>query len=115
MLSLIEQIKSGSLWDFPGGVHPPENKQQSISTDIARASIPSEIVLPIKQHIGKPGTITVNVGDKVLKGQALSKYDTSFMLPVHAPTSGTVTAIELRTTAHPFWLSGNMYRHSTRW
>ncbi|WP_394144459.1 electron transport complex subunit RsxC [Vibrio atypicus] len=105
MLSLIEQIKSGSLWDFPGGVHPPENKQQSISTDIARASIPSEIVLPIKQHIGKPGTITVNVGDKVLKGQALSKYDTSFMLPVHAPTSGTVTAIELRTTAHPSGLA----------
>jgi len=105
MLSLIEQIKSGSLWDFPGGVHPPENKQQSISTDIAHASIPSEIVLPVKQHIGKPGTITVNVGDKVLKGQALSKYDTSFMLPVHAPTSGTVTAIELRTTAHPSGLA----------
>ncbi|NIY82252.1 electron transport complex subunit RsxC [Vibrio hepatarius] len=101
MLSLIEQIKTGALWDFPGGVHPPENKQQSVSTAIARASIPSEIVLPVKQHIGKPGAIIVNVGDQVLKGQALSKYDTSFMLPVHAPTSGVVTAIESRTTAHP--------------
>ncbi|UUM31309.1 electron transport complex subunit RsxC [Vibrio japonicus] len=105
MLSLIEQIKSGTLWDFPGGVHPPENKKQSIKTDIARASIPAEIILPIKQHIGKPGSVIVNVGDKVLKGQPLSKYDTSFMLPVHAPTSGVITAIELRTTAHPSGLS----------
>ena len=105
MLSLIEQIKSGALWDFPGGIHPPENKQQSIKSAISRASIPQEIVLPVKQHIGKPGTITVSVGDKVLKGEALSKYDTSFMLPVHAPTSGTVVAIENRTTAHPSGLA----------
>lgn len=27
MLSLIEQIRTGSLWDFPGGVHPAENKK----------------------------------------------------------------------------------------
>ncbi|AIU66168.1 electron transport complex subunit RsxC [Vibrio coralliilyticus] len=105
MLSLIEQIKSGALWDFPGGVHPPENKKQSVKSEIAKASIPQEIVLPVKQHIGKPGTITVEVGEQVLKGQPLTKYDTSFMLPVHAPTSGKITAIESRTTAHPSGLA----------
>ncbi|TFH91997.1 electron transport complex subunit RsxC [Vibrio ouci] len=105
MLSLIEQIKSGALWTFPGGVHPAENKTQSVKTAIARAQIPAEIVLPVKQHIGKPGTLTVDVGEHVLKGQALTKYDMSFMLPVHAPTSGRVVAIEPRTTAHPSGLS----------
>ncbi|KJY74617.1 electron transporter RnfC [Vibrio coralliilyticus] len=105
MLSLIEQIKSGALWGFPGGVHPPENKKQSVKSEIAKASIPQEIVLPVKQHIGKPGTITVEVGEQVLKGQPLTKYDTSFMLPVHAPTSGKITAIESRTTAHPSGLA----------
>ncbi|NOJ22823.1 electron transport complex subunit RsxC [Vibrio coralliilyticus] len=105
MLSLIEQIKSGALWDFPGGVHPPENKKQSVKSEITKASIPQEIVLPVKQHIGKPGTITVEVGEQVLKGQPLTKYDTSFMLPVHAPTSGKITAIESRTTAHPSGLA----------
>ncbi|MCG9781147.1 electron transport complex subunit RsxC [Vibrio brasiliensis] len=105
MLSLIEKIKSGALWSFPGGVHPAENKAQSVSEPLSRASIPQQIILPVKQHIGKPGTITVEVGEKVLKGQALTKYDTSFMLPVHAPTSGTVVAIEPRTTAHPSGLS----------
>ncbi|WCP66319.1 electron transport complex subunit RsxC [Vibrio tubiashii] len=105
MLSLIEQIKTGALWTFPGGVHPVENKSQSVSHALSRAAIAEEIVLPVKQHIGKPGTITVEVGEQVLKGQSLTKYDTSFMLPVHAPTSGTVVAIEPRTTAHPSGLS----------
>ena len=105
MLSLIEQIKSGSLWTFPGGVHPAENKTQSVKNTLSRAQIPAEIILPVKQHIGKPGMLTVEIGDHVLKGQALTKYDTSFMLPVHAPTSGRITAIEPRTTAHPSGLS----------
>ena len=105
MLSLIEQIKSGALWDFPGGIHPPENKVQSTKQSITSASIPHELTLPVKQHIGKPGRVIVNQGDKVLKGQPLTKYDTSFMLPVHAPTSGTISAIEPRTIAHPSGLS----------
>ncbi|GMQ47137.1 electron transport complex subunit RsxC [Vibrio sp. 10N] len=105
MLSLIEQIKSGSLWDFPGGVHPQENKTQSNRNEIVRASVPNELVIPLKQHIGKPGDLLVNVGDKVLKGQALSQVNAAFMLPVHAPTSGTVKAIEPRTIAHPSGLS----------
>ncbi|MCZ4293942.1 electron transport complex subunit RsxC [Vibrio sinaloensis] len=105
MLSLIEKIKSGALWSFPGGVHPAENKAQSVSLPLSRASVPAQIILPIKQHIGKPGNLAVEVGAKVLKGQPLTKYDSSFMLPVHAPTSGTVVAIEPRTTAHPSGLS----------
>ncbi len=105
MLSLIEQIRTGSLWSFPGGIHPPENKQQSNKNPIAQASIPSEIVLPLKQHIGKPGDLLVKVGDIVKKGQGLTQYTSTFMLPVHAPTSGVIKAIELRTTAHPSGLA----------
>ncbi|WP_194438708.1 electron transport complex subunit RsxC [Vibrio fluminensis] len=105
MLPLIEQIKSGALWNFPGGVHPPENKLQSLKTPVARASIANELVLPVKQHIGQAGNLIVTEGERVLKGQPLTKYDTSFMLPIHAPTSGIVKAIEPRTTAHPSGLS----------
>ena len=105
MLSLIEQIRTGSLWTFPGGIHPPENKQQSNQSAIAQASIPSELVLPLKQHIGKPGDLLVTVGDSVKKGQALTQYTSTFMLPIHAPTSGIVKTIEPRTTAHPSGLA----------
>lgn len=105
MISLIEQIRTGSIWNFPGGVHPAENKKQSNTTDIVHARLPEEIVLPVKQHIGKPGNLLVAVGDAVLKGQQLTALETGFTLPVHAPTSGVITAIEPRTTAHPSGLS----------
>ncbi|MEZ8747021.1 electron transport complex subunit RsxC [Vibrio sp. 10N.261.49.A5] len=105
MISLIEQIRTGSIWNFPGGVHPAENKKQSNTTDIVHARLPEEIVLPVKQHIGKPGNLLVAAGDTVLKGQQLTALDTGFTLPVHAPTSGVITAIESRTTAHPSGLS----------
>ncbi|TDR77558.1 electron transport complex subunit RsxC [Photobacterium lutimaris] len=105
MLSIIEQIKQGQLWDFPGGIHPSENKTLSNRTAITSAGIPEELVLPLKQHIGTKGEILVSVGDKVLKGQPLTKSDMSMCVPIHAPTSGTVTAIEQRTTAHPSGLS----------
>nr|WP_199246772.1 electron transport complex subunit RsxC [Vibrio mimicus] len=105
MLSLIEQIKSGKLWDFPGGIHPFENKHQSNRQPIINASIPNELVLPLKQHIGKAGDLLVKVGDRVLKGQPLTQYTSTFMLPIHAPTSGVISAIERRTVAHPSGLS----------
>ncbi|MEZ8720488.1 electron transport complex subunit RsxC [Vibrio pomeroyi] len=105
MISLIEQIRTGSIWNFPGGVHPAENKKQSNTTDIVHGRLPEEIVLPVKQHIGKPGNLLVAAGDTVLKGQQLTALDTGFTLPVHAPTSGVITAIEPRTTAHPSGLS----------
>ncbi|MEF1199562.1 electron transport complex subunit RsxC [Vibrio owensii] len=105
MLSLIEQIRTGSLWDFPGGVHPAENKKQSNKAELVHAAIPSEIVLPLKQHIGKAGNLLIAVGDTVLKGQQLTASDSGFTVPVHAPTSGQVTAIEPRTVAHPSGLS----------
>ncbi|MEZ9786126.1 electron transport complex subunit RsxC [Vibrio breoganii] len=101
MLSLIEQIRSGHLWDFPGGIHPPEHKAQSLTHKIGRANIANEIVIPVKQHIGKEGDLLVKVGDSVLKGQPLTQYHTSLSLPVHASTSGVVTAIEPRTGCHP--------------
>ncbi|ENO1829332.1 electron transport complex subunit RsxC [Vibrio vulnificus] len=105
MLSLIEQIRTGALWDFPGGVHPTENKRQSNQQPLVHAALANEIVLPLKQHIGKPGNILVNVGDHVLKGQLLTQSNAGFTLPIHASTSGTITAIETRTVAHPSGLS----------
>ncbi|MCK6262160.1 electron transport complex subunit RsxC [Vibrio sp. ZSDE26] len=103
--SLIEQIKTGKLWDFHGGIHPQENKTQSNQLPPVWAALPNELVVPIKQHIGKAGDLIVNSGDKVLKGQPLTQYNTSMMLPVHAPTSGVITAIEPRATNHPSGLS----------
>ncbi|QSA18567.1 hypothetical protein JV197_09415, partial [Vibrio furnissii] len=63
MLSLIDKIRTGYLWDFPGGIHPPENKVQSTQTPLVEARLAHEYVLPLKQHIGKSGDLLVQVGD----------------------------------------------------
>ncbi|MGL4191831.1 MAG: electron transport complex subunit RsxC [Vibrio sp.] len=105
MLSLIEQIKSGKLWDFPGGIHPIENKHQSTHQPLTNATIATQLILPLKQHIGQAGDLLVKVGERVLKGQCLTQASSDLMLPIHAPTSGVISAIEPRTVAHPSGLS----------
>ncbi|MEM0953850.1 MAG: electron transport complex subunit RsxC [Pseudomonadota bacterium] len=89
------------IWDFHGGVHPPENKHQSLGKPINSAGIPPQLTLPLNQHIGAPAEPVVAVGDAVLKGQMIAKPLGLVSVPVHAPTSGTVVAIEDRQVAHP--------------
>ena len=86
---------------FHGGIHPPENKHQSLRTGIADAGIPPELVLPLSQHIGAPATPVVGIGERVLKGQMIAEAAGFVSVPVHAPTSGTIVAIEDRLIAHP--------------
>lgn len=105
MLSIIEQIKQGQLWDFHGGIHPEENKTISSDVAIQQAGIPTQLVLPLKQHIGGKGDILVTVGQQVLKGQPLTQGNIAMCVPIHAPTSGVISAIEPRTVAHPSGLN----------
>ena len=101
METLLEQIESGKLWQFPGGIHPPEQKTLSNQQPIARLPLPDKLILPLKQHIGANGSLLVNSGDHVLKGQALTAPGTNWSLPIHAPTSGTIEAIKPMPSAHP--------------
>lgn len=105
MMSLIQQIRNGQLWDFHGGIHPHENKCQSNQSQILPVDIPPQLTLPVKQHIGHAGKIKVQIGEHVLKGQALTEAEHFQTCPIHAPTSGTVIAIESRPITHPSGLS----------
>ncbi|MBQ4879927.1 electron transport complex subunit RsxC [Pseudoalteromonas luteoviolacea] len=101
METLLEQIESGKLWQFPGGIHPPEQKFLSNQAAIGSLPLPEYLVLPLKQHIGANGQLLVNKGDHVLKGQVLTQPGTNWSLPIHAPTSGTITDIKPMPSAHP--------------
>jgi len=86
---------------FHGGIHPPENKHQSVQTPIADAGIPPQLILPLSQHIGAPASPVVSVGEHVLKGQMIAEAQGFVSVPVHAPTSGRIEAIEDRLIPHP--------------
>ena len=105
MESIIERIQKGHFSQFHGGIHPPEQKFLTSTKPIASARIPEQLIIPVRQHIGQAGDINVAVGDKVLKGQTLSTSSSPMQLPVHAPTSGTITAIKPSVIPHPSGLS----------
>ncbi|HEK1718036.1 TPA: electron transport complex subunit RsxC [Proteus mirabilis] len=100
MFNLFSLFKKDKIWDFKGGIHPPEMKLQSSRTPMRIAQLPDEVTIPIHQHLGTPGQLCVKVGDHVLKGQALTR-GVGRTLPVHASISGTVIAIEPFPSTHP--------------
>ncbi|WP_339897606.1 electron transport complex subunit RsxC [uncultured Gilvimarinus sp.] len=89
------------VWDIPGGVHPPENKAQSLIEPLTPLAIAPQLILPLNQHIGAPAKVLVEVGQAVLGGELLAEADGVFSAHVHAPTSGTVAAIVEHVVPHP--------------
>ena len=59
------------VYGFHGGIHPAENKHQSLGSRIRVAGIPRQLILPLSQHIGAPARPVVAVGDRVRRGQGI--------------------------------------------
>ncbi|AHF77076.1 Electron transport complex protein [Sodalis praecaptivus] len=104
MFNLLSALRKQRLWDFPGGIHPPEMKSQSSGVALKSLPLPDKLIIPLKQHLGPEGELRVTVGDHVLRGQPLTA-GSGRTLPVHAPTSGTIAAITAHRTAHPSGLA----------
>ena len=83
---------------FRGGVHPDEAKSLSNSSKIIDLAPPSEVVLPVSQHIGAPAKVVVEPKAIVRKGQVVAEAGGFVSAPVHASISGTVAKIENRVT-----------------
>ncbi|WP_227726046.1 electron transport complex subunit RsxC [Yersinia proxima] len=104
MFKLFTARQHDNIWDFDGGIHPPEMKLQSSRVPMRIASLPEQLIVPLQQHLGPEGELRVSTGERVLKGQPLT-VGRGRTVPVHAPTSGVITAIAPHTTAHPSGLA----------
>ena len=82
------------LGKLHGGLRLPGHKAASTAEPIQDVPLPSQLILPITQHVGDPAQPVVSMGDYVLKGQLLAEPDGTLGAPVHASSSGTVVAIE---------------------
>jgi electron transport complex protein RnfC len=78
---------------FHHGVHPPEHKELTAAAAIRRMPFPAELVLPVRQHAGKPAKVVVKAGDRVERGDVVAVADGFVSSPVHASATGTVTEI----------------------
>lgn len=80
---------------FPiGGVHPSDNKKWSRGSAIEPMDLPDVVNIPLSQHIGAPAVAKVAKGDKVLVGQLIAEAGGFMSANIHAPISGTVTAVD---------------------
>lgn len=98
-------MKTTTIFSFHGGIHPAENKTQSLQLPLGRPRLPKELILPLGQHIGQSSRPLAKVGDRVLKGETIAINNGFLSSCLHAPTSGIITAIEERAIAHPSGLS----------
>ena len=78
---------------FRHGVHPPELKELTEHLQIRRMPYPDEVVLPLRQHTGKPAKVIVRVGERVERGDKIADADGFISAPVHASASGIVEEI----------------------
>lgn len=99
MTSLIK------LWPLPGGIHPPQNKQQSMQLPLGKLPLPAQLIIPLNQQIGAPAKAIVQVGEQVLAGQLIAAAEGTFSANIHASSSGVVSAIGNYVLPHPSGIS----------
>jgi len=88
-----------SVVTFEGGIHPAYNKELAKSAKTEELDPPAIAVVPVGQHIGAPAKPVVKKKEAVKAGQVIAEAGGFVSVPIHAPISGKVKAIEPRP--HP--------------
>ena len=109
IINFVSQLLQGKslnehfndVFKFNGGIHPPQHKVESTLSPIGKLPPPEKLTLPLRQHVGNMPKIKVQIGDYVLKGQMLAEAEGTVSAAIHAPTSGTVSAIDEQIIPHP--------------
>lgn len=83
-----------SLKTFAKGVHPAEFKSLSEDKPIEKMPLPSEVFIPLQQHIGAPCTPVVEKGQMVKTGQVIGKSGGFVSSTIHATITGKIRTIE---------------------
>ena len=76
-----------------GNTHLPHYKSTADMKAISMPS-PTEVLLPLSQHIGAPATPIVSVGDEVKIGQKIAEANGYVSSPIYASVSGKISKIE---------------------
>ncbi len=75
-----------------GGVHPPEEKITA-NEPIIYGEIPELLMIPVRQHIGKPCEIIVERKTELKRGDVIAKSTGFVSSNVHTPVDGVVKKV----------------------
>ncbi len=70
------------------------HRKNTAEMPAVRMTPPSEVLLPVSQHIGAPANVAVGVGDKVYVGTLVAAAGGYVSSPIYSSVSGTVKKIE---------------------
>ncbi|MBT3512612.1 MAG: electron transport complex subunit RsxC, partial [Nitrosomonadales bacterium] len=73
-----------TIFKFNGGIKADTKKSVSTVRPIKKIKMPKQLILPLRQHVGKVAKLKVNIGEKVLKGQLLAEADGNVSAAIHA-------------------------------
>ena len=94
-LSLFRRHKTFSH----GGIYPVEHKELTAAKPIRRIPFAPQLIVPLSQHKGAPAKPLVTPGQEVVRGEPIAEAGGFVSVPMHAPATGRVKAIELWPTA----------------
>ena len=94
---------------FAHGIHPDAHKNTA-GMPIRRMPFAPRMILPLVQHIGKPGVPIVRPGEEVVRGQPIARADGFMSLPLHAPADGVIESIELKPSSRGPWVESIVLR-----
>lgn len=89
-------------WRFPGGLALQKQQQPNKISD---STIPDTLIYPLLQRADCYAQPSVQVGESVLKGQVIANASDDLGTPIHAASSGTISAISPLLIAHPSGLA----------
>ena len=95
-MGILQRLRRAS---FPHGVHPADHKADTRDIAIRRLPFAPRLIVPLAQHIGAPAAPLVRVGQEVVRGEPIARAEGFVSVPLHAPATGVVEAIELMPTA----------------
>lgn len=92
----MNHIVGKHLHHFHGGLRLRHYKQMSCTDTPTHLAPPPQLIVNLQQHKGYSAKPVVNPGEYVLRGQVIARTDNHLTQQLHAPSSGTISAIEER-------------------
>jgi Na+-translocating ferredoxin:NAD+ oxidoreductase subunit C len=83
-----------------GGVHPNDKKVLSNGQAIERLPMPSELIVPLSQHLGAPASALKQKGDTVAMGEKIGQASSFISADIHSPVNGSIKEIRKVTLAN---------------
>lgn len=94
LLRLFQRRKT-----FDHGIFPVEHKELTADQPIRRMPFAPELIIPLAQHKGRPAEPIVRVRQEVVRGEPIARAMGFVSVPMHAPATGVIRAIDLTPTA----------------